>query len=198
MLAFRSHVFRMSDRICSTTKYQRFISEEKARQLARHDYSPGDLLITKLGEPCGIACIVPKGARKGRIVADVTRFRGHSELIDHNYLSHYLNSPIGQRQVQRRAKGTTRQRINLSSLKEIRISVPSLKEQRRIAAILDKADALRRRRRHALHLLDSLIQALFQERFGSSFRDFVDTKMVKLQESCRYSNGICFQKRRIL
>src|SRR5262245_29163243 len=44
------------------SKELRYISETKARQLARHDYRPGDLIITKLGEPCGVACLVPEEA----------------------------------------------------------------------------------------------------------------------------------------
>lgn len=46
------------------------------------------------------------------------------------------------------------------------VTVPPLSEQRRIAAILDKADALRRKRRQALDLLDSLTQSIFLEMFG--------------------------------
>ncbi|WP_287214732.1 restriction endonuclease subunit S [Mesorhizobium sp.] len=144
----------------------RFITEAKAKRLQRHDYQAGDLLITKLGEPCGLACIVPETVETGIIVADVTRFRGKYGRVDLKYLSHFLNSPTGQREVTRRAKGTTRQRINLTSLKEIPIPLPSLQEQQRIAAILDKADALRRKGKRTIELLDSLTQSIFLQMFG--------------------------------
>jgi type I restriction enzyme, S subunit len=52
-------------------------------------------------------------------------------------------------------------------LKRLKIPLPQLNEQRRIAAALDKADALRRKRRRALDLLDSLTPSIFQEMFGS-------------------------------
>ena len=48
----------------------------------------------------------------------------------------------------------------------IHIPLPPLPEQRRIAAILDAADALRRRRRAAIETLDTLQAALFAEMFG--------------------------------
>ena len=51
-------------------------------------------------------------------------------------------------------------------LKRIEVVLPPLPEQRRIAAILDQADALRAKRREALAQLDSLTQAIFIEMFG--------------------------------
>ena len=48
----------------------------------------------------------------------------------------------------------------------LKISLPSMAEQRRIAAILDQADALRAKRREALAQLDTLTQSIFIEMFG--------------------------------
>ena len=168
---------------------QKFIGETKAKELARHDYAPGDVLITKLGEPCGIACVVPNGAQGGRIVADVTRFRGRLDLIDHGYLAHFLNSPAGQKEVQKRSKGTTRQRINLTSLKDIPIPLPPLQEQRRIAAILDKADALRRKRKLALELLETLTQSIFLEMFGDPKSNTKGWREFHLGEVAEFFSG---------
>jgi len=51
-------------------------------------------------------------------------------------------------------------------LKRLEIPLPPLDEQKRIAAILDKADQLRQKRRQAMALLDSLTQSIFLEMFG--------------------------------
>ena len=51
-------------------------------------------------------------------------------------------------------------------LKRLQIPLPPLDEQKRIAAILDKADQLRQKRRQAIALLDSLTQSIFLEMFG--------------------------------
>ncbi len=76
---------------------------------------------------------------------------------------------------------TTLPIVNKSKFSELTISVPPLDEQRRIASILDMADALRLKCKRALGLLDSLTQSIFLEMFGRSsgfeakpLTDFVD------------------------
>lgn len=58
-------------------------------------------------------------------------------------------------------------RVPADFLKRLEIPLPPLREQQRIAAILDKADALRRKRKRAIELLDSLTQSIFLEMFIS-------------------------------
>ena len=64
------------------------------------------------------------------------------------------------------APSTTVKIVNKSRFSELTIPLPPLEEQRRIAAILDKADALRQKRRAALLKIDSLALSLFIENFG--------------------------------
>lgn len=56
--------------------------------------------------------------------------------------------------------------VSRDSLLNLRLPLPSLGEQRRIAEILDKADALQAKRRAALAQLDTLTQAIFLDMFG--------------------------------
>jgi type I restriction enzyme S subunit len=62
--------------------------------------------------------------------------------------------------------GGAQPNISQGIIRDTRIPLPPLPEQRRIAAILDEADALRRKRREALTLLDDLLRATFVEMFG--------------------------------
>lgn len=62
--------------------------------------------------------------------------------------------------------GTTRGKLTKAGASEIPIPIPSLLEQRRIAAILDQADALRAKRHEALNQLDKLTLSIFIEMFG--------------------------------
>jgi len=64
------------------------------------------------------------------------------------------------------APATTVAIVNKSRFSSLEISLPPLPEQRRIAAILDQADALRAKRRAAIAQLDTLAQSVFIDMFG--------------------------------
>ncbi len=82
--------------------------------------------------------------------------------IDINYLCRVLENY----DVKPFVTGTTRGKLTKGGASEIPIPLPPLPEQRRIAAVLDKADALRARRRESLAQLDELTQSIFIEMFG--------------------------------
>ncbi len=72
------------------------------------------------------------------------------------------------------------------------VDLPPLDEQKRIAAILDKADALRAKRRHAIALLDSLTQSIFLEMFGdpaSNAKGWDICRIGDLLESANYGSS---------
>lgn len=89
--------------------------------------------------------------------ADGTKVLRPRNGSDPKYLYHFL------RQVQLPDAGYSR---HFKYLREVEIPLPPLPEQRRIAAILDAADALLQKRRQALRLLDQLSQSIFIEMFG--------------------------------
>lgn len=70
-------------------------------------------------------------------------------------------------QLEALGNGATFKEVSKATVSRIEIPLPPLDEQKRIAAILDKADALRRKRRQALALLDSLTQSIFLEMFDA-------------------------------
>jgi type I restriction enzyme, S subunit len=80
------------------------------------------------------------------------------------YLFYFLEKYLDQ--LRSMSIGGVIKYIKLDYLTGARIPLPPLKEQGRIAALLDKADALRQKRRLALQKLDSLTQSVFFEMFG--------------------------------
>lgn len=83
------------------------------------------------------------------------------------YAYHMLRSPGFRRQLPRITKDSVNQSsFNISNFMKLEIPLPPLPEQKRIAAILDAADALRAKRREALAQLDTLLQSTFLDMFG--------------------------------
>ena len=119
-----------------------FIDRRYANALSRHEVTSGDVLVASLGDDRhrpGRACIYPTEFAPGVVKADCFRIRP-SELIDSRFLREALNSGGVSAQVRRLVKGVTRDRVNLSELRGVVLPVPSLDEQRRIAAILETVD----------------------------------------------------------
>ena len=82
------------------------------------------------------------------------------------YVFHFLRSPEGQKAINLDFRGATVGGISREFARKARLLLPPLSEQRRIAEILDKADALRAKRRAALAQLDTLTQSIFLDMFG--------------------------------
>lgn len=93
--------------------------------------------------------------------------------MDKMFVTHYLRQSHVVEQVNGLAAGANLPRVSPTSLATIRIPILSLDEQRRIAAILDKADELRAKRRQAIAHLDALSQSIFQSMFGALDRNNV-------------------------
>ncbi|MBL8529212.1 MAG: restriction endonuclease subunit S [Burkholderiales bacterium] len=86
--------------------------------------------------------------------------------LDRGYLGWLLLTPEMVARASSRATGANLPRLSPNALADLRIPLPPLPEQRRIAEILDKADALRAKRRAALAQLDTLTQSIFLDMFG--------------------------------
>jgi type I restriction enzyme S subunit len=86
--------------------------------------------------------------------------------FDADFFYHLLGSNAVYSEFERRAAGATVKNLNIDLVRGVKIPLPPLHEQRRIAQILDKADALRAKRRAAVVQLDNLIQSIFLVMFG--------------------------------
>lgn len=115
-----------------------YVSEEKADFLSRHSFKSGDIIITKLGDPVGKACFVPKKYERGIIVADLIRARIDHKHISDKFLLYQLNSSYLIKQFDKYTKGTTRPRIKLSIVRNLILNLPPLNEQHRIVSKIEE------------------------------------------------------------
>ncbi|MBF6653997.1 hypothetical protein C3B47_14150 [Flavobacterium columnare] len=116
-----------------------YVDDTKFNELKRHQFSSGDIIITKLGSPLGKACIVPSNFEQGVIVADLIRIK-KNEFINSKFLMYSLNAPYMISQIEKLSKGTTRQRVTLNGIRNLTLVFPSLFEQNIIANKIEELD----------------------------------------------------------
>lgn len=107
----------------------KFVTVQKARDLAAHEAAPGDVLVTKMGWPPGEACVVPLGSAVSIITADIVRARVARALVLPEYLAMVINSNWGQHQIVRIAPGTTRPKFTLRDFEQIQVATPPMRVQ---------------------------------------------------------------------
>lgn len=86
--------------------------------------------------------------------------------FDGNFLAHFFRSDIFQTQKDKYCSGATQKAINNGAFSKLQVPSYPLNEQKRIAKILDQADALRQKRKQSLQLLDDFLRATFLDMFG--------------------------------
>ena len=158
----------------------KFISEETFLRLKCTEVLPGDILISRLPDPVGRACIVPKQEEKAITAVDCTIVRLNSDIIDSRFFLNYTQSSKYFNQLHQFLAGSTRTRISRKNLEKVELPIPSLNEQRRIASILDKVSSFISLRKQQLAKLDELVKARFVEMFGENF------DMAPLNQVCTF------------
>jgi type I restriction enzyme S subunit len=158
-------------------KSERYLSGEEVKKKYSHFLiDPGDLVVASSGisfDDDGL--LRTRGAFVEQkhvplcLNTSTIRFKAIKNVSDLRFLRFWLDSREFRSQVTKLVTGIAQQNFGPSHLKAIQITLPSLTEQRRIAGILDKAEALRAKRRVALSKIDILPQAVFLELFGDPF-----------------------------
>lgn len=168
-----------------TKPFRRFITDQKFRELADYQIFPGDILVTTMGT-IGKAAVVPPNIEKMIIDSHLFRMRIDKSRVNPDYLCFAINGYTGLlQQLEKQARGAIMDGLNTSILKECVIPLPPLSEQQRIAAILQKADRVRRLRRYARSLSEGYLQSLFLEMFGDLETNPKGWDIVELTDVCK-------------
>jgi len=170
--------------------------ELPAEQRVTKRLEDGDLIVTmSSGSPAhiGKCCIFrqPPDGRAYYFSNFTLRLRVRSDVADPEWLFHWLSSPAG-RSVLGAMNSTTSGLRNLNRPRYLgqKMPLPPLPEQRWIAAILDKADAVRRKREQTLGLADQFLRSAFLDMFGDPATNPKGWDIVSLLEvSTRVTDG---------
>jgi type I restriction enzyme S subunit len=148
---------------------RKYISEASFKKLRCKALEVGDILICRLAEPAGRACILPDlGEEKVITAVDVTIFRPPASVADRRFLVNVFNTRQWFETVNERCGGSTRTRIARGQLGKIEIELPTLAEQTAIAEVLTEMDmelaALEQRREKTRALKQAMMQELLTGR----------------------------------
>ena len=139
---------------------RRFMRQEVADRLRCTYLKPGDVLIARMPDPLGRACVFPGLQQPAVTAVDVMIWRTDGSLSHPDWFAKILNSPLVRSKMIEGASGTTRQRIAGGRIKEMTLPLPPLAEQRRIVAKLDTLTAHIARARAELDRVPQLAEKL--------------------------------------
>ncbi|MGL1085245.1 restriction endonuclease subunit S [Vibrio vulnificus] len=142
-----------------------FVDQNTHDALERSKVKAGDLLVTIAGT-IGRVAVVPEAFPEANCNQAVAIIRFDKSKFDIRFLLHWLSSDEAIRQISGKKVTGTISNLSLSQIKELEIPLPPLDEQKRIAAILDKADAIRQKRKQAIVLADEFLRSVFLDMFG--------------------------------
>lgn len=130
--------------------------------------SPSDILVVKDGATTGKVSFVDSEFpfKNAAINEHVFRIKVDERQAIPAYIYRYLQSSRGKSAILSDFRGATVGGMSRDFVNRIELPLPSLPEQRRIAAILDKADAIRRKRKEAIKLIESFLRSVFIDMFG--------------------------------
>ena len=114
-----------------------YISEETFKKLNCNEIYPGDILISRLPEPVGRACIVPNLSQRLVTAVDCAIIRLKQDIISRNYFIYYTQSAKYLELIKNNCMGTTRLRISRANLEKTLIPLPPLVEQHRIVTAIE-------------------------------------------------------------
>lgn len=120
--------------------YKIFTSKEKADKLLSCNIYPGEIIISKMGDPVARATIIPNHHDRYLMASDGIRLKVNEEKFDTNFIHEVINGPFFRKIALSKSTGSTRKRIGLTDLKNITFLSPELPEQQKIASVLTNAD----------------------------------------------------------
>ena len=160
---------------------KKYISEKTFNELKCKEVKEGDILICRLADPIGRSCIIPKINSKLITSVDVALLRINKKYFDNKYINYYFNFEKHLNTINSFASGTTRQRISRGNLGEVKVAVPPLKEQQKIAEILSSVDAAIEKTEQVIAKTEEVKKGLMQQLLtkGIGHTEFKQTEIGK-------------------
>ncbi|HAS6047502.1 TPA: restriction endonuclease subunit S [Vibrio vulnificus] len=143
-------------------KIQACLAPSRARQLV----DSADVLVATVRPNLNGVALVSSDYQGATASTGYCVLRPNNKLLDSKYLFYWVQTESFVSDMMGKATGANYPAVSDKIVKESQIPLPPLDEQKRIAAILDKADAIRQKRKQAIALADEFLRSVFLEMFG--------------------------------
>jgi type I restriction enzyme S subunit len=159
-------------------KSSRFLTRKKATKLGCTFLKRGDVLIARMPDPLGRACIFPGDLKEAVTAVDVCIIRTGELGVDNRWLMFATNSPAIRRAIESLQAGTTRKRISRKNLATICFPIPPANEQKRIVAKIEElftrldkgVEALEKIKKELKRYRQSVLKSAFEGRLTEQWR----------------------------
>jgi type I restriction enzyme S subunit len=147
----------------------KFVTPEKAAQLASHQVQGGDLLITKMGDPPGDTAIYPEGFPNAVITADCIKLAPKPAITSSLFLKYWLRAAPAKEKILEETKGVAQRKLSLKRFRDIVLPLPPISEQeaiiRQIDASLEPGEEIKNACAAVLCDLNRLDQSILAKAF---------------------------------
>jgi type I restriction enzyme, S subunit len=164
-------------------KSNRFMNDEQFTRLNCTQLHEGDILIARMPEPIGRACILPRLNNRLATVVDIAILR--PSAVDSYWLMSVINSSSFRTKIEEQSSGTTRTRIGRTALSQIKLVTPPLPEQKKIASILTSVDEVIENTQKQIDKLQDLKKATMNQLLtkGIGHIEFKDSELGRIPKS---------------
>ena len=138
-----------------------YISEESNELLSKSMLQTGDVLVVRTGYP-GTSCVVTDEYDRTNCI-DIVFARPIKDKVSPLYLSNFINSTEGKKQIFKGQTGLAQKHFNVKSLKALVLPLPSIEEQKRIDQIIDSIESKILRESQTLDKLIKLKSSLMNQ-----------------------------------
>ena len=145
--------------------YKIYTSESKADELISCNIYSGEIILSKMGDPVGRACVIPDFLKRCVMASDGIRLVVDEKKISKYFIYSLINSKHIREAIEKKATGSTRRRIGLEELKGVKLIVPKKLEQQKIASCLSSLDEVIAANSQKLELLKNHKKGLMQNLF---------------------------------
>lgn len=171
-------------------KIKASIAPSRARQLVDSD----DILVATVRPNLNGVALVLNDYQDATASTGYCVLRANRKLLNSKYLFFWVQTESFISDMMAKATGANYPAVSDKIVKESQIPLPPLEEQKHIAAILDKADAIRQKRKKAIELADEFLRSVFLDMFGDPVSNPKGWEVSTLNTYGSFKNGMNFSK----